>query len=100
MNHQNEPIPTDPQLSHSLFIGMQVAPETELACTPCRCHDFARSFWVAPKPTDNQIYGLLVEVRQHNKQFGQNARRRNLTPEQRTAALIANLLRKQLKHRK
>jgi len=52
MNHQNEPFPTDPPLSHSLFIGMQVAPETELACTPWGCNAFGTGYWVAPEPAD------------------------------------------------
>jgi hypothetical protein len=176
MNHPNEPHPTDPLQSHSLFLGMQVAPETKLVCTQFRCHDFAPGYGVASESTDDpaedrsiildmawsnlrdlicavlvsvfrnekrfaleavrrgttvdqltaaaitetirrhiqgrlaspgidwaslgdRVYALLVKVRQHNKQFAQNARRRNLSPEQRTAALIAGMLRKQLQDR-
>jgi hypothetical protein len=155
---------------------MQLAPETELACTPCRCHDFVPGYWVAPEPTEvsaedrslmldmdwsnlrdlicavlvsvfrnekrvaleavrrgttvdqltaaaiteavrrhtqghlaspgidwaslgDRVYALLVKIRQHKKQFAQKARRRNLTPEQQTAALIVEMVRKQLQER-
>jgi len=52
MNHPNEPLPTDPLLSNSLFLGMQVSAERDLACKTCRCHDFAPGYRVAPEPTD------------------------------------------------
>jgi len=156
---------------------MQVAPERELACTPCRCHDFAPAYRVPPEPIDitaedrslildmdwsnlrdlicailvsvfrnekrfaleavrrgatidqltaaaiaetirrhtqgrlaspgvdwaslgDGVYALLVKVRQRKKQFVPNSRSRNLSPEQLTAARIADMLRKQLKDRR